>query len=85
MTTRSRFRMALLGEGVYIFEPTTVGGVHVSRADVRLGQENREALQQLLDQTDFGITIDHPTWMASAAARRPSTSWSRHGSKQIPQ
>src|ERR1035441_3659532 len=71
MTSRSRFRMALLGEGVHVVESTTVGGVHVTRPDARVGRENREVLQQLLDQSDFAITIDHPTWMANAAARRP--------------
>ncbi|MHB1488547.1 MAG: hypothetical protein ACYCS7_14960 [Acidimicrobiales bacterium] len=63
--------MALLGEGVRVGESITVGGVQVSRPDLRLGRENREALQQLLDETDFSITIDHPTWLASAAARQP--------------
>ena len=71
MTSRPQFRMALLGEGVYLPSQTTVGGVQVTRPDLRLGTENREALQQLLDQTAFGITIDHPTWMASTATRRP--------------
>jgi hypothetical protein len=71
MTSRSRFRMALLGEGVHVVESTTVGGVDVTRPDARIGRENREVLQQLLDQSDFRITIDHPTWMANAATRRP--------------
>jgi hypothetical protein len=63
--------MALLGEGVYLPQQRTIGGVEVTRPDLRLGRENREALQQVLDQIDFGTVIDHPTWMASAAARRP--------------
>jgi len=79
MDTRQKFRMALLGEGIYLPETTTIGEVRITRPDLRIGQENLDTLQQLLDQANFGHTIDRPTWMASAATGRPlyfaTTSW----------
>jgi hypothetical protein len=63
--------MALMGEGVRVLEPATVGDIEVTSPKLHLGRENRDLLEGLLQEAGFPPLPDAPAWMASAATPRP--------------
>jgi hypothetical protein len=63
--------MALVGEGVRVPSSVLVGGVAVNIPTVNLGRDVPEWFADLLGEAGLVPTIDHPTWMAVTAPRRP--------------
>ncbi len=70
MTSCSNYRMALLGEGIRVPTPITIGGVEVTAPTFRLGDDIPARFTDLLHSAGFVDTIDHPSWMALSATRR---------------